>query len=81
MVSSIEALKALARQASLQPQEQLMAVGEHSKHLQIGIPCETSYQEKRVGLTPDAVAVLVSNGHEVIVETGAGKNSYFDDKL
>ncbi|NEN24084.1 alanine dehydrogenase [Cryomorpha ignava] len=80
MVSSKEALKALARQASLQPQEQLMAVGEHSKHLQIGIPRETSYQEKRVGLTPDAVAVLVSNGHEVVVESEAGKSSYFEDK-
>ncbi len=80
MVSSKEALKALARQASLQPQEQLLAVGKHSRNLQIGIPRETSYQEKRVALVPDSVAVLVNNGHEVVVETSAGKNAFFEDK-
>lgn len=80
MTSSKDALKALARQASLQPQEELLAVGEHSRNLQIGIPRETSYQEKRVALVPDSVAVLVSNGHEVVVETHAGKNAFFDDR-
>ncbi len=80
MISSKEALKALARQASLQPQEELMEVGGRNKRLQIGIPKETSYQEKRVGLVPDSVAVLVSNGHEIVVETQAGKNSNFDDR-
>lgn len=80
MVSSKDALKALARQASLQPQEQLLAVGRHSRDLQIGIPRETSYQEKRVALVPDSVAVLVNNGHEVVVETNAGKNAFFEDK-
>jgi alanine dehydrogenase len=29
---------------------------------------------------PDAVAVLVNNGHEVIIETGAGEGSSFSDK-
>lgn len=81
MISSKEALKALAREASLQPQEQLLEVSKHSQRLQIGIPRETSYQENRVALTPDAVAVLVNNGHEVVVESQAGKNSYFDDRL
>lgn len=80
MTSSKEALKALARQAALQPQEELMAVGHHSRDLQIGLPRETSYQEKRVALVPDSVAVLVNNGHEVVVETNAGKNAFFDDR-
>ncbi len=80
MISSKEALKALARQASLQPQEQLMEVGKSDKHLQIGIPRETSYQENRVALVPDSVAVLVNNGHEVVVESQAGKNAGFDDR-
>ncbi len=80
MTSSKDALKALARQASLQPQEQLLAVGRHSRDLQIGIPRETSYQEKRVALVPASVAVLVNNGHEVVVETNAGKNAFFEDK-
>ena len=81
MISSKEALRALARDVALQPQEEMLEVGRRSKRLQIGIPRETSYQENRVGLVPDSVAVLVSNGHEVVVEANAGKNANFDDRL
>ncbi len=45
----------------------------------IGIPKETSFQEKRVCLTPDAVSALVTNGHRVLVESGAGNDSKFSD--
>ncbi len=65
---------------SLQPQEEMMEVGRRHKRLQIGMPRETSYQENRVGLVPDSVAVLVDNGHEVVVETNAGKNANFQDR-
>lgn len=81
MISSKEALKALAREASLQPKEELLRVGNRGKRLEIGIPRETTYQENRVALVPDAVAVLVNNGHDVVVETGAGKNASFDDRM
>lgn len=81
MISSKEALKALAREAALQPQEEMVEVGKRGKRLQIGIPLETSYQENRVALVPDAVAVLVNNGHEVIVESQAGKNAHFEDRM
>ncbi len=80
MISSKEALKALARQASLQPQEELMEAIRGQKRLQIGIPRETSFQENRVAIVPASVAVLVNNGHEVVIETQAGKNSNFDDR-
>jgi len=80
MISSKEAIKALARQASLQPKEELLEIGNRGKRLQIGIPCETSYQENRVALIPDAVSVLVNNGHEIVVESQAGKNAYYDDR-
>ena len=46
----------------------------------IGIPRETAFQENRIALTPDAVGVLVSNGHEVMIEQGAGEGSHFKDK-
>ncbi|MFM7852726.1 MAG: alanine dehydrogenase, partial [Flammeovirgaceae bacterium] len=46
----------------------------------IGLPKETALQENRISLTPDAVALLVSNGHEVWVETKAGIGSKFTDK-
>ncbi len=46
----------------------------------IGLPREISLQENRISLTPDAVALLVNNGHEVWVETKAGEGSKFTDK-
>jgi alanine dehydrogenase len=48
--------------------------------LEIGIPKETAFQENRIALTPDAVGVLVSNGHNVVVEHNAGDGSHYKDK-
>lgn len=48
--------------------------------LYIGIPKESSFQENRIALTPDAVEVLVNNGHEVIIESGAGLGAQFSDR-
>lgn len=74
-----EAIKALAREAALQPQEEMLAVGHRSQQLTVGIPREQAFQERRVALTPDAVGLLVANGHEVLVETLAGKDAKFED--
>ena len=46
----------------------------------IGIPKEIKPQENRVGLTAQSVKSLVKEGHEVIVESGAGKGSGFLDE-
>lgn len=64
----------------LLPQEEMLELRRKSSSLFIGIPKEISFQERRVSLVPDAVSVLVSNGHEVIVETGAGEASNYQDK-
>lgn len=48
--------------------------------LHIGIPKEVAFQENRIALTPDAVGVLVSNGHEVVIEHNAGEASHYRDK-
>lgn len=40
--------------------------------MRIGVPKEIKNNECRVGLTPASVREFVSNGHEVIVEAGAG---------
>lgn len=61
------------------PQEELLAVSKRHSRLTIGIPRETSFQERRVALVPESVALLVSNGHDVVVETNAGKESNFQD--
>lgn len=63
----------------LLPQEETLEVLKGKGELFIGIPKETSFQEKRVCLTPDAVSALVTNGHRVLVEAGAGNDSKFTD--
>lgn len=73
-------VQALAKEGSLYPQEQLLKVKESKHTLYIGIPKETSLQENRVCLTPEAVSVLVNNGHHVMVENGAGVPSKYSDK-
>lgn len=74
-----KAIKALAKEAALLPQEELLQVKAGQEDLTIGIPKETSLQEKRVALVPEAVALLVAHGHEVLVESGAGLLSHFTD--
>lgn len=71
--------EALAK-ASLHPQEKLMEVKRDKHSFFIGLPREISLQENRISLTPDAVAILVNNGHEVWVEAKAGLGSKFSDK-
>lgn len=48
--------------------------------MMIGIPKEIAFQENRVALTPDAVAVLINNGHSVMVEHNAGDAAHYRDK-
>ena len=45
----------------------------------IGTPKEIKIREYRVGLTPDGVHRLVNAGHQVLVETNAGKGIGFSD--
>ncbi len=69
----------LAQSSSLYPQEQLASIKSKKGSLQIGMPLEISLQESRISLTPDAVEILVNNGHEIVVETNAGVSSKFSD--
>jgi alanine dehydrogenase len=46
----------------------------------IGVPREIKNNENRVGLTDAGVARLVSEGHMVLVESGAGLGSGLDDR-
>lgn len=71
--------KELAREALAMPQEKLQKKGLKSKSLKIGIPREITYQEKRIPLSPLSVQLLVNNGHQVVVESGAGKDANFED--
>ncbi|SDW52067.1 alanine dehydrogenase [Flavobacterium degerlachei] len=64
----------------LMPQEEKLEVARRRSDLFIGIPNETSYQERRICLTPDAVNSLTFNGHRVMIEAGAGESSSYSDK-
>lgn len=66
--------------AQLLPQEEMLEVLKSKSELFIGIPRETSYQEKRVCLTPDAVAAITAHGHRVLLESKAGEDANFSDK-
>ena len=72
-------IKALAKEASLLPQEELLQVIAGQSDLKIGIPKEISLQEKRVAISPEAVALIVAHGHQVVVESGAGDHSFYSD--
>ena len=63
----------------LSPLELLQTVGSKNSSLFIGMPKEKTFQEHRVSLTPYDVKILVENGHRIIIETGAGKESYYKD--
>lgn len=61
------------------PQEEKLEITNKKGELFIGIPKESSYQEKRVCLTPDAVNALTAQGHRVLIESNAGIDSNFSD--
>jgi len=60
--------------------EETLDIKPKGAQLHIGIPKEIAFQENRIALTPDAVSVLVSNGHEVMIEHNAGEAAHYSDK-
>jgi alanine dehydrogenase len=63
----------------LLPQEEKLEIARQKSALFIGIPKETSYQERRICLTPDAVNALTVQGHRVLLEAGAGLSASYSD--
>ena len=62
------------------PQEEMLEIIKQKEELFIGLPKESYLGEKRVCLTPDAVAALCSHGHRIVVETGAGDHANYSDR-
>ncbi len=48
--------------------------------MKVGVVRETKTDENRVALTPAGTHALVEDGHDVLVEAGAGAGSHIDDK-
>ena len=61
------------------PQEETLEIARKKSSLFIGVPRETSFQENRISLTPEAVSLLVNNGHRIVIERNAGKAANFQD--
>tara|TARA_Y100000589_G_scaffold246893_1_gene234729 strand:+ start:43039 stop:44256 length:1218 start_codon:yes stop_codon:yes gene_type:complete len=77
MTTPDDVLKSIAE--GFMPQEEMLEVARKKGSLSIGVPKEISLQEKRVALVPEAVALLVNNGHEVLIETKAGVGASYQD--
>lgn len=79
MITDPETLKQLMKEGSLSPKEETLEIARKKGSLHIGIPKEISFQENRVAIAPEAVALLVANGHSVKIESNAGLNARFTD--
>lgn len=64
----------------LLPKEETLEIGRIPQNLTIGIPREDHKSESRVALTPEAVEILVNNGHEIFIENDAGKGANYTNK-
>jgi len=69
-----------SQKEQLLPQEERLATMPEKHKLSIGIPKEISENENRVALVPEAVNLLVENGHHLIVEENAGAAAHFTDE-
>lgn len=67
------------RKEGWMPQEEMLEVESKEKNMKIGIPSENHEEECRVPLTPEAVEILTGHGHEVWLESGAGKAANYAD--
>lgn len=64
----------------LLPQEEMLELTHKGKKIKIGIPSDFSKVEYRVPLTPQAVDLLTSYGHEILIEKDAGKMARYTDR-
>jgi alanine dehydrogenase len=62
-----------------QTQEEKLDIKPGLESLTIGIPRETAFLENRIALTPEAAGVIIANGHEVVMESGAGIGAKYSD--
>src|SRR5580704_6312140 len=69
----------LATSFTYETLEETLDVKPKGTSLHIGIPRETWFNENRIPLTPEAVSVLVSNGHKVVMEYKAADGAHYTD--
>src|SRR5450759_2382395 len=62
------------------PKEEMLEIRRKGKKIKIGIPSDKENVEFRVPLTPQSVELLVSYGHEILIEKEAGKAANYSDE-
>lgn len=67
------------REIELQVQESPLKIEKRNKTLIFGIPKESSEEERRIALIPDAVKCLVFEGYRVIIQKDSGISAFFKD--
>ena len=66
---------------ALMPREETLERKPQHKKVVIGIPLEKDENERRIAIVPNAVNLLVKNGHQVIMEQSAGKAAHFTNEM
>ncbi len=79
MENNNQGISKLTHSEQFMPREEVLEIYRARKNIVIGIPKETSYQENRVPLVPEAVRFLSGHGHRVMMEAGAGNEAHFSD--
>lgn len=67
-------------QIGIKTLEKSLMKSRTNRSLKIGLPKETSNDERRISLTPGGVSILTANGHEIVVEKNAGIDAHFSDR-
>lgn len=70
----------LAGSTFMMPKEEMLEIRRKGKKIRIGIPSDNEKVEYRVPLTPQAVELLVSYGHDIYIEKGAGMAASYSDE-
>ncbi len=71
---------ALSGSTFMLPKEEMLEIRRKGKKIRIGIPSDKEKVEYRVPLTPQAVELLVSYGHDIYIEKEAGKAASYSDE-
>ncbi len=64
----------------LLPKEEMLEIRRKGRKIRIGIPSDMDKVEFRVPLTPQAVELLISYGHEILIEKDAGLAASYSDE-
>lgn len=67
-------------QIGIKTLEKSLIKTKSARSLKIGLPKETSNDERRISLTPGGVSILTANGHDITIEKNAGVNAHFSDQ-